>query len=126
MKDESFYKPYRTAEGRALYLVAMKRYGSLIELGKVFKVNRQAVSNYIADGLPYKYAGYLGRKFGFSPYILDYKSYLIGHLYAPHRYDELFENQDYFNQDDINYILDGEYIKDGAKWIRAFDKEQTK
>lgn len=122
MENKQYKESYKTAEGRALYVLAMKTFNSLNGLARVFNLNRQAMHNYTMNGIPTKYAGYLGRKYGFHSGILSYSSYLETGPNKPLMYVELFKPQSFFTQEDISYILGGTYIKDPQKWLRLFDK----
>jgi len=123
--DQSYYKPiYKTAEARALYLTGIKGYGSVSAMAKDLGVHRQWISYVFKHGLSLKFAGYLGRKFGFPVPVLDYESYVqvFGGEKSCLPYSELFKIQEFFSATDVKYILAAPHIKDGIKHARILDK----
>lgn len=124
MIDGLYKTSYKTAEARALYLVAIKGYKSMSAMAKELGFTKQYYSTIFSIGLPEKYAGFLGRRFGFSPVILGYERYLnFCHGKFVPTYDKFFlEDSTFFTAKDIDYILEGSYIKDPYKFIRLKDK----
>src|SRR6187399_561259 len=120
--DLEYYKPiYKTAEARVLYLTAVKGYGSITALAKDLGVKKQWISYVFKHGLALKYAGYLGRKFKFSPELLAYDTYVYLHGGYPacELYSKFVEVTDFFNDEDKKYILKGTYVKDPHKHVRV-------
>jgi hypothetical protein len=76
------------------------------------------------EGIPARYAGYLGRKCGFNPALISYENYLLI-TPAPIAvgYETLLKGSSgFFSEEDREYILRGAYVKDPNKWIRQADK----
>lgn len=129
--DTEYYPPkYKTAEGRALYLVAKKTKGNFIELARSMGFMSTYFSTVLKKGLPIKYAGYLGRKYNFNPAILAHESYLLmtRDPKSPTRYEDIviLGGCDFFSPEDQQYILAGTYIKDPVRFLRIHDKEVIK
>lgn len=126
--DSKYYKPqYKTATGRALYLIATKAYGSSGKLALDLGISKQYVANCIGGwDIPVKYAGFLGRKWGFHPGILAYPEWLVFETpYSALEYSSLVDDDAYtfFTGEDIEYILEGTYLKDPVKYLRLLDKK---
>lgn len=124
MIDQDFYKvQYETAEHRALYIVARKGYGSFKEMADALNVTQQYINNLCKMGVPVSYAGFLGRKFGFHPGILNFIALLdIMQNATKISYEKLVRASEFFAEDDQTYILSGTYLKDPAKYLRQHDK----
>jgi len=125
MLDPTYYKvSYKTSEARVLYLTARKGYKTLRAMARALGFPAQFLSQCMHEGIPLKYAGYLGRRFGYPPALLTYETELQTRMkseYMP--YKQFLSIQDYFNAEDIKYILAGEHIKDPARFLALKDKE---
>lgn len=122
MIENEYYKErYKTAEARALYLVARKGYGSLQDMAEALGFTKAFYHGIFLNGLPEKYAGYLGRRFEFPPGLLAFDKY-VQLLDREVKYTALLEQTKFFNSEDKAYILHGSYLKDAAKFQRALDK----
>lgn len=115
---------FKTAEGRALYVLADKSYGGLSGLAKHLGVTRQYLLQICHGVVPLKYASYLGRKHLVHPGIFNFKAFcLIDSLKM--RYIDLV-NYVYFLPTEYEYILKGSYIKSVDKFLKQLDKEIKK
>lgn len=124
--DDGYYTiKYKTAEARALYLVAKKEYTSLGKMSRALGFGASYVATLVQSGIPVKYAGFLGRKFGFHPAVLAYEKWIefIGNTKETLLYDNIVQSSPYFTRDDAEYILKGSYIKDPVKHLRLLDKK---
>lgn len=120
---KDIYEPqYESAEGRALYVIAKKEYDSLNQMALAYDISRQAIYQMIEKKIPQQYASYLGRRLGFSPGILAYKEYVLSGT-QPLSYKELLSTQKYFSEEDKVYILQGDYVKSVAAYLKENDKE---
>jgi hypothetical protein len=113
---------YERAEGRALYVLAKKEYGSINMMASAFHVSRQLIQQFITKKVPVTYASYLGRRHNFSPGIVAYRDYVLGTLDTVD-YKKLFSEQNYYDRNDIEYILEGEYVVSASQYLKACDKE---
>lgn len=113
---------YERAEGRALYVLAKKEYGSINMMATAFHVSRQLIQQFIMKKVPATYASYLGRRHVFSPGILAYRDYALSNIDVVD-YKRLFSGQNYYDRNDIEYILEGEYVVSASQYLKACDKE---
>lgn len=126
MLDSSAYKDrYVTAEARVLYLTAMKGYGSITKMAKDLGLGANFMPQCFSKGIPLKYAGYLGRKWGFNPALLRYEDYVLGSL-RPITFDVMLDETKFFDEADKRYILKAKFIRDSMKYLRIKDKEIKK
>lgn len=114
---------YKTSEARALYLVAIKSYGSLYALSKELGFTRQYFTDIFKNGLPLKYAGYLGRRHELCPAVLCFEVDALMCAGPMLSYKDLIDTQPYFTEEEKKYILAGTHIKDVGKFIKLKDKE---
>ena len=127
MLEENYYKAkYKTAEGRVLYLIAKKFYGTADRMAQALGISRQFITYFFNQkvNIPDKYIGYLARKHDVNPALMAYDKYLVLERYpaAVGYYTEFVQNSQAFTKEDKAYILRGTYIKDPVKFIRQLDK----
>jgi len=127
MIDEGIYKSsYKRAEGRALYLLAKKSYGTLAAMAADLGFSAAAMGNFLTGSrpLPAKYVGYLARKHAVAPELLDYESFLTAYKGGKNTpvYSGILGLSEFFNEEDKRYIIKGVHIKDPVKFIRLLDK----
>lgn len=114
------------AEGRALYTIATKFYTYPARCAEELGVSRQYFIQCMNNGIPLKYASYLGRKHKFNPAILCFKEYvwLQQDIYKS-VYERLVKQQTIFSKNEMEYILDGK-ILNAEKFIASSDREIKK
>lgn len=124
MTSDLYKENYKTAESRALYIIAKKKFGSFIKMGKALGVSRQYINQCVDLGIPLKYASYLGRALGFDPGILAYKEWclLLCKGDAGWTYEKMVKNCRMFDSSDVEYILEGVY-ETSAAILKEVDKE---
>lgn len=120
--SSSFPKQYEKSEQRTLYLVAHKLYKTMTALCEHFGCVRQFGNYLMRQEVPIKYAGYLGRKYGFHPALLNYEDYVV--VGGEQEYKDLFSGK-FFSKEEMEYILDGK-VPDGKKIVTKSDKGMGK
>lgn len=121
MLDVQYYKPkYKTAFSRVFYLIRKKKYLNWEDMAADLGCSRQYLGECMREGIPVKMAGYLGRKFGFHPALLNHETYLN---YESVRLRAFIVKSRLFTTEDEQYILEGIHIENPDRFIEKLDKE---
>lgn len=101
---------YKSASGRALYILAKKMYGSLTKMAEEFNVSKQFFRKCCSDGtLPLEYGKLLADKFSFHPAILNYESFFMVSE-NPVSFLDLVRQSTVFSKKEKEIILEGNYL----------------
>lgn len=130
MLDEQYYPSrYKTAEARVLYLTGAKGYGldgnrgGIVKLAEDLGVVRSYITECLLKGIPLRYASYLANKFEYHPALLAYETYLLVTQQNFGKeavlYKEFLDQQNFFNESDKRYILNGTFITNPVKFLRT-------
>lgn len=113
---------YKKAESRFLHVLIKKKFKNAIAIYDELGITSQMLSNWKKTNVPLRYAGYLGRKYNFSPALLAYETHLILSHGKPTTYEQLLDKVNLFSKEEKEYILRGSY-EDASKFIKGFDQE---
>jgi hypothetical protein len=123
MINDLYSAEYERAESRVLYLLMKKEYKTYTVMAEYMRCTRQYVNLLVTQGVPPKYASYIGRKHGIHPGLFNYAEYcLMADPKEMLEYPELLRQESKnFDKKDREYILKGSY-KNKADVLKENDK----